>query len=102
MIDTNTSTYATNTIFTLPERPGELLLCILSFLLVVFGIILVHHVWSRKTRQKCTLNRRILFWQFGVVITMIGAFLFNFYCVILPLMFLLAALIMWYLTRRLG
>ncbi|MCK5592148.1 MAG: hypothetical protein KAI72_09355, partial [Candidatus Pacebacteria bacterium] len=62
----------------------------------------VERIWMRQFVFKITEEmqlQRILIWEFGTIISIIGAFLLKLYCVILPLLFLLAFLIMWYLIR---
>lgn len=89
-------------IFVLPDDQTGLIISILLFLVVAFLIYLLERIWMRQFVFKITEEmqlQRILIWEFGTIISIIGAFLLKLYCVILPLLFLLAFLIMWYLIR---
>lgn len=92
-------------LFMLPGDPIGLLVCILEFLMVVGLIIAFEKIWIR--RIKCVRGyewciHRILLWEFGTVVALIVVYVAGFYCVVLPLLFLLAFLSMWYLVRVLG
>ena len=92
-------------IFVLPDNQTGLIICIFLFVIVAFLIYLLERIWMRqfvfKTVETMQLQR-ILIWEFGTVVSIIGAFLLKQYCVVLPLLFLLAFLIMWYLIRVIG
>lgn len=89
-------------IFVLPENVAGLMTCIFLFLIATLLIYLLEKIWMRsfvfKTVEVAQLQR-ILIWEFGAVVSIIGAFLLEQYYVVLPLLFLLAFLIMWYLIR---
>ncbi len=89
-------------IFVLPENAAGLITCIFLFLIVASLIYLLEKIWMRsfvfKTVEAKKIQR-ILMWEFGTVISIIGVFFLKQYCVVLPLLFLLAFLIMWYLIR---
>jgi hypothetical protein len=92
-------------LFVLPGDPIGLLVCILQFLVVVGLIVLLEKIWIRRIKcvrgyERCI--HRILLWEFGTVVALIAVYVAKFYCVVLPLLFLLAFLAMWYLVRVLG
>ena len=92
-------------IFVLPDDQTGLIICIFLFVIVAFLIYLLERIWMRqfvfKTVEAAQLQK-ILIWEFGTVISIIGAFLLKQYYVVLPLLFLLVFLIMWYLIRVIG
>ena len=89
-------------LFVLPNNQTGLITSIFLFLAVAFLIYLLEQIWIRrfvfKTVETMQLQR-ILIWEFGTIISIIGVFLLKQYCVVLPLLFLFAFLIMWYLAR---
>jgi len=89
-------------IFVLPENVAGLMTCIFLFLIAALLIYLLEKLWMRsfvfKTVEAKNLQR-ILIWEFGTIVSIIGAFMLEQYYVVLPLLFLLAFLVMWYLVR---
>ena len=91
--------------FALPNDQTELMLSIFLFLGVVLLIYVLGSVWIRlfvSVPEDVKKLKKILIWEFGTVLSIIGVFLFGQYCVILPLLFFLAFLVMWYLVRAIG
>lgn len=97
--------YNTVPLFILPDNSTGLIICISLFLVVAFLIYLLERIWMRQFVFKTVEARelqRILMWEFGAVVSIIVVFLLKLYCVVLPLLFLLVFLIMWYLVRVIG
>lgn len=92
-------------LFVLPASVSGLFTCLMYFLCVTAAIVLFEKIWSRsfvfKTKEEQQIQR-ILLWELGTVCAIIIVYIFRFYCVILPLLFLLASLAMWYLVRIIG
>ena len=92
-------------LFVLPDDRTGLISSVFLFLMIAFLIYLLERIWMRrfvfKTVEAKELQR-ILIWEFGTVVSIIGVFFLKQYCVVLPLLFLLAFLIMWYLVRVVG
>ena len=88
----------TGALFALPEGANELFGCIGYFLLITGSIFLAEFAWNQMKTKRRTLSMRILFWELGAVLAIIIAYAEQAYCVVLPLMFLLVFLIMWFLT----
>ena len=89
-------------VFVLPDNSTRLVTSILLFLFVALLIYFLERVWIKhfvfKTKETEELQR-ILIWEFGTILSIIGVFFLKQYCVVLPLLFLLIFLIMWYLIR---
>ena len=89
-------------LFVLPDNQTGLIFSTILFLMIVFLIYLLEQIWIRRFVFKTAEVRelqKILIWEFGTVVSIIGVFFLKQYCVVLPLLFLLAFLIMWYLIR---
>ena len=89
-------------LFVLPADVYGLFICCMSFLGIAILIYIFEKWWINRTpylygESKCA--QRILIWEFGTVVSLIFTHTFGFYCVVLPLLFLLAFLSMWYLVR---
>ena len=89
------------TLFVIPSNTEGLLVSIAQFLLVVLAIVVFERVWVRRFRDlpggvEWRLHR-ILLWEFGTLVMLVGSYLLHAYYVVLPLLFLLAFLSMWYL-----
>ncbi|MCK5096280.1 MAG: hypothetical protein KAR24_02915 [Candidatus Pacebacteria bacterium] len=89
-------------LFVLPADVWGLVLCSVSFLSITVVVYFFERFWTK--RASCVYGengrvQRILLWEFGTVVSLIFAHLLGFYCVVLPLLFLLAFLSMWYLIR---
>lgn len=93
-------------LFVLPTDSTGLMIGIVQFLAAVILIVIFERIWIKRFRdRKGGLEwhiHRILLWEFGTLVALIGSYIFTLYYVILPLLFLLAFLSMWYLVRVLG
>jgi hypothetical protein len=92
-------------LFVLPANIEGLGICIGIFLVCVAFIVWLERRWRHRLRcakgyETCV--NRILLWQFGTVLSLIVVYVLQLYCTVLPLLFLLAFLSMWYLVRVLG
>ncbi|MCK5027237.1 MAG: hypothetical protein KAS07_02365 [Candidatus Pacebacteria bacterium] len=88
-------------LFVLPAEFSGLLWCIGIFLVIALGVVLFERFWIKKI---CCVNEherglyRILLWELGSVVSLIIIYVSKLYCVVLPLLFLIAFLSMWYLV----
>ena len=93
-------------IFVIPTDGIGLLIGIGQFVCAVAFIVLFERIWIKKFRDPkgCFewYIHRILLWEFATLIALVGSYILSLYYVILPLLFLLAFLSMWYLMRVLG
>lgn len=92
-------------LFMVPASLAGLLLCIVEFSLVSLVIFLFERSrFPRLYRKKGpdAEVQRILLWELGTVVALIAVYLLGRYWVVLPLLFLLAFLSMWYLVRVVG
>jgi small-conductance mechanosensitive channel len=89
-------------LFIIPETAGELLSCIFVFIAVI-GAIYMSERFTLKyhTHSEHSIRERVLYWELGTIAAIVAGYLSGERCVILPLSFLLALLVMWYLTRTL-
>lgn len=92
-------------LFIVPADIIGLLNCIGLFLISVVFIVALERVW--RYRIRCTKGyerciNRILLWEFGTVLALIAVYILGFYCTVLPLLFLLTFLSLWYLVCVLG
>jgi small-conductance mechanosensitive channel len=87
-------------LFIIPETAGELLTCIFVFVAVVAAIYLSERFTLKyHTHREHSIRERVLYWELGTIAAIVAGYLSDGRCVILPLSFLLALLVMWYLTR---
>ena len=90
------------TVFSVPNEISELTLCLINFILVVAVMLLLLSAWTDYKALKgivVSKKEKILFLE---LITFSSLFIFYIggnFCVILPLMFMLSILVLWYLVQ---
>ena len=87
-------------IFLLPDSREEMLICVLLFFIMSLLIYYFESLWTQRFAFKTVEERRlqrVLIWEFGTVLSIVTVFFLKQYIVILPLLFFLAFLIIWYL-----
>lgn len=88
-------------LFVVPADITGLFWCVVHFVGIVFLIILLEKYWMRRLHFVSSHERslyRILLWEFGAVVALMVIYIAKLYCVVLPLLFLIAFLSMWYLV----
>ena len=98
MIENNLDTVP---LFVLPADFSGLVFCLGVFLLSVVGIVWFEKFWIKRDHYVDKHERniqRILLWEFGSVVSLIVIYILKLYCVVLPLLFLITVLSMWYLV----
>jgi hypothetical protein len=96
-----TSTIAA-TVFALPTEATELTSCIIDFVLVFALILLLKTAWIEYHALKgvkLSKKKKILFWEIATFAAIIVFYFVGNYCVVLPLLFMLAVLVLWYLVQ---
>lgn len=92
-------------LFVIPTGLHGLLLSIAEFTAVVLVIYLFERLRFRRASRDLVLDpivHRILLWEMGTVVALIASHVLGRYYVVLPLLFLLTFLSMWYLVRIIG
>lgn len=90
------------TVFTLPEQPSELFTCLIDFVLIVVLITLLKSAWNDYMTLKgipVSKKQKILFWELVTFTALFTAYITGHFCVILPLLFMLTILVLWYLVQ---
>ena len=90
------------TIFTMPNQVNELVSCLTDFVLVVILILLLISAWTDYNAIKgktLSKKQKIFFWEMATFAAIFIFYAFGHYCVVLPLMFMLSILVLWYLVQ---
>jgi len=81
--------------FAIPDNLPDFLICALYFLLAIIIIFIIQQVVASLMKR----GSGVIFWIAGIIIAIAVAYLLGKYCVIVPLLALLAILILWYISE---
>lgn len=90
------------TLFSFPSALPEFVGCTTDFILLFLIILILKLIWTQRASEKgvrISKKQKILFWEIATLVALFVFFIIGHYCVVLPLLFMLSILVLWYLVQ---